>query len=180
MKIEKQTYDHDRGTLPFRLWVVLVDVGGWCAVNSVVIVVVVVVVVGGGGIGGVGVGSIDGIGGGGGGISGIGGGGGGCVQDEDETSSVNQCDRHQQQVCFLHVWQGFQCGQKRKDLFFSTIADEEKEIVLIVMVVVCNKKREMNKKKSCIRTRDAPSICKKAAATTATTRSEFTQQVSAE
>ena len=138
MKIEKQTYDHDRGTLPFRLWVVLVDVGGWCAVNSgvIVVVVVVVVVVGGGGIGGVGVGSIGGIGGigGVGGIGGIGGigivGSGGIVQDEDETSSVNQCDRHQQQVCFLHVWQSFQCGQKRKDLFFSTIADEEKEIVL--------------------------------------------------
>ena len=126
MKIEKQTYDHDRGTLPFRLWVVLVDVGGWCAVNSIVIVVVVV---GGGGIGGVGVGSIGGIGGGGGGIvgGGGGGGGGGSVQDEDETSSVNQCDRHQQQVCFLHVWQGFQCCQKRKDLFFSAIADEERK-----------------------------------------------------
>ena len=155
MKIEKQTYDHDRGALPFRLWVVLVDVGGWCAVNSVVIVVVVVVVVVvGGGIGGGRVGSIGGIGGIG-GIVGGGGvivGGGGSVQDEDETSSVNQCDRHQQQVCFLHVWQGFQCGQKRKDLFFSTIADEEKEIVLIVVVVVFNKKREMNRQTSCIRT----------------------------
>ena len=121
MKIKKQTYDHDRGTLPFRLWVVLVDVGGWCVVSGAVFVVVVLVIVGGGGIGGGDIGgSVVGIGGGG------FGGGGGSMQNEDETSSVNQRDHHQQQVCFLYVRQGFQCGQKRKGLFFSTSAVEER------------------------------------------------------
>ena len=120
MKIKKQTYDHDRGTLPFRLWVVLVDVGGWCVVSGVVFVVVVLVIVGGGGIGGGDIGgSVVGIGGG-------GFGGGGSMQNEDETSSVNQRDHHQQQVCFLYVRQGFQCGQRRKGLCFSTSAVEER------------------------------------------------------